>query len=110
MNIDELTIKQARDLCNMMGGSSGNSTSVNCGETVYIRTVTHHYIGRIIAITDTDFKLENASWVADSGRWSQALNTGLLSEVEPYPDTVCVMRGAIVDLSPWTHDTPTEVK
>jgi len=105
-----MTIKQAREVANMFGGASGSSTSLNVGETVYIRAVTFHYVGRITAITDTDIKLQNASWVADSGRWAEALSTGELSEVEPYPDTVCVMRGAVVDVSPWSFDLPSKVK
>ena len=110
MNIEDLTIKEARELCNMMGGQSGSSTSLRNGETVYIRTVTFHYLGRIVAVTDADIKLENASWIADSGRWAEALKTGVVSEVEPYPATVIVMRGAIVDVSPWSHDLPSKVK
>ena len=110
MNYEDMTIKEDREAANMFGGAAGNSTSLAVGETVYIRAVTFHYVGRITAITDTDIKLQNASWIADSGRWSEALKTGKLSEIEPFPDTVCVMRGAIVDVSPWNFDLPSKVK
>ncbi len=109
MNINDVTIGQAKEFASMFGNQE-TPCSVNVGETVYIRTVTNHYLGRVVAITSTDFKLEDASWVADSGRWAKALKTGELSEVEPYPDTVIVMRGAMVDVSPWNFDLPREVK
>lgn len=82
------------------------------GETVFIRTVTYHYTGRVLAVYANEIVLADATWVADSGRWSAALQTGTLSEVEPYPDgaEVVISRGAIVDVSPWRHPLPRTVK
>ena len=80
------------------------------GKSYYIRIVTHHYTGRLVAINDKELLLEDASWVADSGRWASALETGKLEEVEPYPKgvRVGVNRGAICDYSEWIHDLPLE--
>jgi hypothetical protein len=55
-------------------------------------------------------ELKNASWVADSGRFSIALAEGTLDVVEPYPDGCHVAVGAITDISPWNHALPRERK
>jgi hypothetical protein len=80
------------------------------GESVFIRTVTMHFTGRISAVYAGEIVLEDAAWIADSGRFSAALHTGSLSEVEPYPGKVIVSRASIVDVSPWTHPLPRSVK
>jgi len=80
------------------------------GQSVMIRTVTHYYTGRIIALTPHEVVLDEAAWIADTGRFSVAMATGVLDEVEPYPDGVSVMRGAIVDCAPWNHPLPREMK
>ena len=76
------------------------------GDVVFVRTVTYHYTGRISAIYAGEIVLEDAAWIADSGRFGAALATGELSEVEPYPGSVIVSRGAIVDVSAWAHPLP----
>jgi len=82
------------------------------GRKVFIRTVTHHYTGRITLIEPDAVVLENAAWIADDGRFSDALKSGDFSEVEPYPDgvTVEVSRGAILDASEWRHELPRDRK
>ena len=88
-----------------VGGSSG-SHSMESGKNYFIRTVTFHYTGKLKSITDSDIVLENAAWVADSGRFATALSSGELAEVEPYPGNVIISRGSIVDMSEWTHELP----
>jgi hypothetical protein len=80
------------------------------GRAVIIRTVTYHYTGRITEIKDGFVTLEDAAWIADSGRWAAALTTGNLSEVEPFPGNVAVSLAAIVDVSPWMHQLPRETR
>ncbi len=82
------------------------------GVKYFIRTVTHHYLGRLIQV-DYENKLlmlKDCSWVADSGRWSNALSTGELEEVEPFVNPVGINIGAICDFSEWNHDLPSGVK
>jgi hypothetical protein len=83
---------------------------VRKGESVFIRSVTYHYVGRVSRITRSWVYLEDASWVADSGRFGAALATGSLSEVERMPGVVRVARGAIVDVSEWRHALPVETR
>jgi len=83
---------------------------LTAGSTVIVRTVTHYFTGRVVNIEDGFLTLEQAAWIADTGRWSKALNTGTLEEVEPYPAGVAIALTAIVDVSPWQHDLPTTTK
>ncbi len=85
-------------------------TILAVGAPVIVRTVTHYYTGRVVAIEDGFVVLSDAAWIADTGLWSQALTTGELNEVEPYPAGCAVALGAMVDVSPWNHPLPTEKK
>lgn len=52
-----------------------------------------------------------ASWIPDTGRFSEGLTSGMLKEVEPYPDgEVLINIGAVIDISEWSHDLPRSVK
>ena len=79
------------------------------GANVLVRTVTHYHVGQLVAADGDWLVLDGAAWVADTGRFSAALNHGTLSEAEPFPDRVLVSRGAVVDLTAWRHDLPTSV-
>ncbi len=79
------------------------------GSKVFIRTVTSYYTGEVIELTDHEITLVNAAWIADTGRFAQAMATGEFSEVEPYPDTheVSINRGSISDIvRNWPHPLP----
>ena len=80
------------------------------GKNVLVRAVTLYYTGRLVAIEDGFLVLDGAAWIADTGRFHQALTTGLLNEVEPYPGTCYVSAGAVVDVSEWAHDLPRKQK
>lgn len=79
------------------------------GDKLFIRTVTFHHVGEVEAVEDGFLKLKNASWVTDSGRFSTAIDTGSLSEVE-YVGEAAVNLSTVVDVFPWAHDLPTETK
>lgn len=69
------------------------------GQGYFIRTITYHLTGVLVAVTDTELVLRDAAWIADSGRFTQAMAGGEFSEVEPWPDGALVLvgRGSIVD-------------
>ncbi len=110
MNIEDLTIKQARELAGLFG-SNASRNPYDLGSSYLIRTVTHYAVGRVVEVTEHEIVLEQASWVADTGRFHEALSSGVLEEVEPFrgPRTI-IGRGAVVDADPWAHDLPTSVK
>lgn len=82
--------------------------SLKVGQNYFIRTVTYHSTGMLESITETDLVLRDAAWIADSGRFYDAMRTGTLAEVEPLPDVLIISRGAIVDVIPWDHPLPRE--
>jgi hypothetical protein len=82
------------------------------GKNVFIRCVTLYYTGKLESVDGDIAELSSAAWVADTGRFATALETGKLSEVEPFPADapVYVNLGAMVDAVEWTHDLPTKQK
>lgn len=87
-----------------------NNSAYVVGRSYFLRTVTHYYTGKLLAVYDDALLLGDAAWIADTGRFGEALKTGRLVEVEPYPDRLIVARGAIVDACLWDHPLPREVK
>lgn len=92
------------DLRELLVDSKSHSFEV--GKAYMIRTVTMHYTGRVVAVTDSDVVLEDAAWIADTGRFADSLASGELAEVEPYPGRVAICRGAMVDFAEWCHKLP----
>lgn len=79
------------------------------GKKLFIRTVTYHLVGKVKAKIGNFFHLSGASWVADSGRFSDAIKKGTLSEVEPVGDA-WVNINSVTDMFIWKHKLPTEQK
>lgn len=77
------------------------------GDQLLIRTVTMTLTGRVVWCTPTWIVLDTAAWIADTGRFADAIANGTLSEVEPMGNGVRVARAAVVDITPWVHDLPT---
>ena len=71
------------------------------GKNYLIRTVTHYYLGKLVAVFDHELLLNDASWVASTGRYFSALRDGVLDEVEPCNGPAIIGRGAIVDAVEW---------
>lgn len=79
------------------------------GKSFFFRTVTYHLVGKVIKRIGHILQLEKASWIADSGRFMQAIKNGTLSEVEPV-GTAFVNLESVTDFFPWKHRLPTEQK
>lgn len=111
MNIDDLTYGQIKEISNLAkGGEAKTPHPYKIGENYFIRTVTMILVGRLDAVFDKEFVLSSASWVADTGRFYDALQEGSLDEVEPFKDDVIVGRGSLIDATIWTNKLPTEQK
>jgi hypothetical protein len=80
------------------------------GEPIFIRTITYHLTGKIIAIKGKFLVLDEAAWIADDGRFTQAINDGILNEVEPVEGPVRVNIDSIVDAYHWAHSMPRKQK
>lgn len=75
-----------------------NDSPFEIGAVYLIRTVTMFDTGRVLSVSDKEIVLEEAAWIADTGRFSTALKKVEFNEVEPFPDgEVIIGRGAIVD-------------
>ena len=102
MNIEELTIKQVRELQSLFGThNQSQSHPFEIGKNYFIRTVTHHYTGKLLEVYPTELVLVDVAWIADEGRFANAMKTGEFDEVEPWPDgkKVIIGRGSIIDAS-----------
>jgi hypothetical protein len=75
------------------------------GKKLFIRTVTYHMTGKVTKRMGAFIQMEDAAWIADSGRFSDALATAKLNEVEPV-GTMWVNLSSVVDFFPWKHDLP----
>lgn len=95
-------------------GADTQITELDClddiiGQKWFFRTVTYHMVGLVKKRMGNFLVLVDASWVADSGRFMQAIKDGALSEVEPVGDAI-INLDSVVDAFPWKHKLPTEQK
>lgn len=88
---------------------NGSDLPFAVGKSYFIRTVTYHMLGRVSRISGTFLILEEACWVADSGRFNKTIKDGELNEVEFVGDAI-VSINAIADAFPWAHKLPKESK
>ena len=100
MNIEELTLKQIREIQSLTVGAipAQDNSAWKIGANYLIRTVTMIDTGRLVAVTPQELVLEDAAWIADSGRFSEAVKAAKFNEVEPFPDgRVIIGRGCVID-------------
>jgi hypothetical protein len=106
MEIDNLTVKEIKHIQSLLKGPGQSESPYKVGKSYLIRTVTLYYTGKIERVTSKEIVLSSAAWIADTGRFSDALKTGKLNEVEPFTGDVIVGRGAVVDAVEWNHELP----
>ena len=98
MKLDELTIGEAKQLVGMFGSCKTEDHPWEIGKYYFIRTVTMIDVGRLVGVTHQELVLEEASWIADTGRFMQALEKIDFNEVEPFPSgKVIIGRGSVID-------------
>ena len=103
MNVEDLTIKEARQIAVLFGNvaaipSTTNDAHWKIGGKYFIRTVTHHLTGKLVTVTPQELVLEQAAWIADDGRLHDALKAGgVFKEVEPFPNPIIIGRGSLID-------------
>jgi hypothetical protein len=110
INIKELTLGQVDELRAMFAASPSvpQAHPYEVGANYFIRTVTHHQCGRLTAVFPQELVLEDASWIADDGRFTDALKTGNFNEVELFAAgrPVIIGRGSLVDCQRVDFDLP----
>ena len=93
----------------MFGGTS-DKLPFEIGKAYFFRTVTHHLTGHVTAIDGKFLTLETAAWIADDGRFNEAMKTGVFSEVEPFSEKVFINTDSLIDATDWPHSLPIKVK
>lgn len=109
MEIDKLTIGEARQIAALLGNSPTHPFEIGAG--YFFRTVTYHLTGRIKAVYPTEIVVTEAAWIADDGRFTSAVAKGEFSEVEPFPDgEVIIGRGSLIDAVKTSYPMPRSQK
>ena len=81
------------------------------GEKYLIRTVTMVLTGRLKEVYGQELVLEEAAWIADTGRFMQATKEGGFDEVEPWDaDEIIIGRGSVIDAGVVSFDLPKKQK
>ena len=89
----------------LIGGNSATNTLKTgyekyMGKNVFIRTVTHHYTGRVIDIDSLSLTLERAAWIADDGRLNEFVREpNKAKEVEPFNGPVTINLYSLCDIT-----------
>lgn len=109
LEISDETYEKIKDL--LLAGEEKEVVTYEdlVGGKFYFRTVTFHLTGEVKKIVGRFVHLKTAAWIADSGRFMQAIKDGTLDEVEPVGDAF-VNLDTVVDFFPWKHKLPTEQK
>lgn len=92
-----MTLRQIKDLGSLFSPQVDNS-AWEIGANYLIRTVTMIDTGRLVAVTTHELVLEDAAWIADTGRFADSVEKAEFGEVEPFPSgRVILGRGTVID-------------
>ena len=76
MNIAEITIGQAREIAALLSSTPPVSHPYKLGQAYLVETVTKFFTGRLMAVHAGELVLTEAAWIADTGRYMQAIASG----------------------------------
>jgi hypothetical protein len=112
INISDETYSLIRDQLNEDEKIDISSFDDFVGKAIFFRTVTYHVLGKVVKVIGKFFQLEDASWIADSGRFMQFLRDGIQdnSEIEPIETAWFVNLDACSDFGIWKHKLPKDQK
>lgn len=101
MNLDELTYGQIKEIQALTCKTTTKKeirTPFEIGKKYLIRTVTMTQTGEVKEIYPQFLVLKDAAWIADTGRFSEALeDQDKFNEVEPFKNDAIIGIGSIVD-------------
>jgi len=111
IEISEETLERLKDQLGVSEYKEINSYEDLVGGKYFFRTVTYHSLGEVVKIVGKFAYLKNASWIADSGRFNEALKGNWTdnAEIEPVGN-MFINLDTVVDFFPWKHKLPTNVK
>ena len=112
--LEEIKLKDMMEIMNFLKNDKEADCNPNeiwkVGNSYFVRTVTMHILGKLKLVTKKELVFENASWIADAGRFHDALKNGELNEIEPFCDDVIINRDCVVDATIWNHKLPDQQK
>lgn len=79
---------------------------IEIGKTYFFKTVTHHYLGRVVALSHAHATLEDASEVYETGPLAD-FYAGKVKMSERVPDGWMVPIGGAC-IGPWSSKLPTK--
>lgn len=111
INLEKIQEAQAElakleELKKLMGGDAQELPFV-VGKKYFIRTVTYHAVIEIKRIVG-QFIEGKYAWIADSGRFMDAIDKGELNEVEPVSVDGGININSITDYFEWNYEIPTK--
>lgn len=77
------------------------------GKKFFFRTVTYHLTGKVVKVFGSIVELEDAAWIADSGRFMNCIVNGSVDDVEPVGQAFLNIQ-TVTDFFPWKHNLPME--
>jgi hypothetical protein len=110
IEISDETFEKLKDQLTAEEQTDVSSLEDFVGKKLFIRTVTYALLGEVKAKIGNLLELKNASWVADTGRFSQFIKKGEIStnaEIEPV-GSVYVNVQSVVDMYIWKFELPKE--
>lgn len=107
-----MTTKEIVELVKALSDSPSEKADLpfEVGGKYFFRTVTYFATGRVKEIVGKFLVLEDAAWIADTGRFRQAIMDGVLDEVEPVDVPMYLNTDVITDAFQWTKELPREQK
>lgn len=73
------------------------------GRSYFVRTATMANLGRLKNIIGKFLVLENAVWIADTGRFHDFLRDGKCNEYEGFINDCIIPIDSIIDATEWKH-------
>ena len=109
VEISDETCSKIKDQVLADGGKEISKLEDMVGEKFFFRTVTYHLTGKVKKVMGSIIELDDAAWIADSGRFMQCIKDGKVNEVEPVGKAYLNIS-SVTDFFPWRHKLPTEQK
>lgn len=103
-------IKMSRSTMRERAAAPAKPCPFEVGRAYLIRTVTNYWTGRVDRVVGDFLVLSEAAWIADTGRYSEAIDEAHLKEIEPARGAVIVGLGSIIDAQVWTASLPRVAK
>lgn len=115
IDIKDLTIREVESLSKYLPQSKQEEAHPYedlIGKAIFVRTVTFYYVARLKKVYSKELVIEHVCWIPDTGRFNECMKEGRFNEIEPFnlKKDVFIGRGAIIDLSEWNFDLPTQKK